>query len=292
MYYPFQKEHSMDRRQFLKHSIGVLAAVPGLYAGHKAKRADDVVELGPARVKLSRLAMGTGTRGGRGSSNQTRQLGLDGLADLYWYGYDNGVTFWDSADSYGSHPHLRHSLKNVKREKVTIMTKTRARTAEEMRSDLDRFRKEINTDYVDIVLLHARTSPNWDEEAKGAMEVLSEAKEKGIIRTHGISCHSIEALRLAARHPWVEVDLARLNPIGSHMDADPAIVLSVLKQMKANGKGIIGMKILGEGDLRFRVDEALRYALSQDVLSCFTIGAESRSELADLIKRIPALERS
>lgn len=232
--------------------------------------------------------MGTGTRGGRNSSNQTRQLGIDGLSDLFWYGYDRGVTFWDSADAYGSHPHLRNSLKNLPREKVTIMTKTRARTAPQMRADLDRFRKEIGADYLDIVLLHARTRPDWDVEAQGAMDVLAEAKQKGIVRTHGISCHSIEALRVAAKHPWVEVDLARLNPIGSHMDADPATVLAVLKEMKANGKGIIGMKILGEGDLRNRVDESLRYALAQDVLDCFTIGAESRAELAGLIRRIEA----
>jgi predicted aldo/keto reductase-like oxidoreductase len=274
----------MLRRTFI-HSLAAAAAVP-LRASGSRKHANDVVALGPAKVKLSRLAMGTGTRGGRASSNQTRQLGIDGLSDLFWYGYDNGLTFWDSADSYGSHPHVRHALSKVKREKVTIMTKTRARTADEMKTDLERFRKEINTDYLDIVLLHARTSPRWDEEARGAMDVLSEAKEKGLVRTHGISCHSIEALRVAARHPWVEVDLARLNPIGSHMDADPATVVSVLKEMKANGKGIIGMKILGEGDLRNRVDEALRFALAQDVLDCFTIGSENRNELADLIKRI------
>jgi len=118
------------------------------------------------------------------------------------------------------------------------------------------------------------------------MEVLSEAKEKGIIRAHGCSCHSIEALRAAAKSPWVEVDLVRINPIGSHMDADPDTVVSVIKQMKASGKGIVGMKILGQGDLRTRQSEALKYALSLNLLDGFTIGAESKAEQDNLIERV------
>jgi aryl-alcohol dehydrogenase-like predicted oxidoreductase len=120
------------------------------------------------------------------------------------------------------------------------------------------------------------------------MDVFSEAKEKGIIRAHGCSCHSIEALRAAAKSPWVEVDLVRINPIGSHMDADPDTVVGVLREMKAAGKGIVGMKILGQGDLRNRQDEALKYALSLGVLDAFTIGAESKTEQEDLVRRIAA----
>src|SRR5205085_11404214 len=104
----------------------------------------------------------------------------------------------------------------------------------------------------------------------------------------GCSCHSIEALRAAAKSPWVEIDLARINPIGSHMDAAPQEVVSVLKEMKASGKGIIGMKILGQGDLRSRVDDAIRYALAVGVVDAFTIGAESKREQEDLIRRVAA----
>jgi predicted aldo/keto reductase-like oxidoreductase len=136
--------------------------------------------------------------------------------------------------------------------------------------------------------MHCLTEGDWTERYKGVMDVLSEAKQKGIIRAHGCSCHSIEALRAAAASPWVEVDLARINPIGSHMDADPATVIGVLKQMKASGKGIVGMKILGQGDMRNRQDDALKYALSLGVLNAFTIGAENRGEQEDLIRRIAA----
>ncbi len=285
----------MNRRDFLSRSAAV-AGVAALhrfpyqmYAAATKKYATDRILLGPMKVPVTRLAMGTGTNGVGGSSNQTRQLGLGGLADLLKAAYDNGVTFWDSADQYGTHPHLRESLKRgVPREKVTILTKTHASTEKEMRADLDRFRRELGTDYIDILLLHFMTDGDWPERKKGAMAVISGAREKGIVKTHGTSCHTLEALRAAAASPWVQVDLARINPAKIAMDSDPATVLGVLRQMKQSGKGVIGMKILGAGGLRNRVDEALQFALAQDAVDCFTIGSESRTDFENLTKRIPA----
>jgi 1-deoxyxylulose-5-phosphate synthase len=136
--------------------------------------------------------------------------------------------------------------------------------------------------------MHCLTEGDWPQRYAGVMDVLSEAKQKGIIRAHGCSCHSIEALRAAAKSPWVDIDLARINPIGAYMDADPPTVVSVLREMKAAGKALVGMKILGQGELRTRQDEAIRYALSLGVLDAFTIGAESKAEQEDLIRRIAA----
>jgi 1-deoxyxylulose-5-phosphate synthase len=249
--------------------------------------ASDTVELGETGIRTSRLAMGTGTVGSGHHSNQTA-LGVNGLSALLLNGYDNGLRFFDSADAYGSHPHVAEALKSVPRDKVTVLTKTFSRDPKSARADLDRFRRELGVDYIDICLMHCLTEGDWTERFKGVMDVLSEAKGKGIIRAHGCSCHSIEALRAAAKSPWVEVDLARINPIGSHMDASPGEVVGVLHEMKANGKAVIGMKILGQGDLRGRVDDAIRYALSLGVLDAVTIGAESKSEQDDLIRRVAA----
>lgn len=286
----------MKRREFLTTTscaagaawLGCTKAGPlwSLPLPQKFSAADTVI-LGNTGIRTSRLAMGTGTVGTGHHSHQT-DLGVKGLSDLLLNGYDHGLRFFDSADSYGSHPHVAETLKHVPRDKVTILTKSWARDANTMRADLDRFRKELGTDYIDVFLMHCLTDGDWTQRYRGVMDVLSEAKQKGIIRAHGCSCHSIEALRAAAASPWVEVDLARINPIGSHMDADPATVISVLKQMKAAGKGVIGMKILGQGDLRNRQDEALRYALSLGVLDAFTIGAETRAEQEDLVRRIAA----
>jgi aryl-alcohol dehydrogenase-like predicted oxidoreductase len=298
----------MDRRRFLlAGSAGVAGAWitgttlgPKLFGAHTFGRsfpalppltqkvaAFDTVVLGNTGIRTSRLAMGTGTVGSGHHSNQTA-LGLKGLSDLLLNGYDHGLRFFDSADAYGSHPHVAEALKHVPRDKVTVLTKTWARDPKSAREDLDRFRRELGIDYIDVCLMHCLTEGDWTERYKGVMEVLSEAKQKGVIRAHGVSCHSIEALRAAAKSPWVEVDLARINPIGSHMDASPQEVVSVLREMKSAGKAVIGMKILGQGDLRGRVDDALRYALSLGVLDAFTIGAESKSEQEDLIRRVAA----
>lgn len=247
--------------------------------------ASDTVVLGKTGIKTSRLAMGTGTVGVEHHSHQTA-LGVKGLSDLLLNGYDHGLRFFDAADSYGSHPHVAEALKHVKRDQVTVLTKSWARDAAGMRADLDRFRKELGTDYLDVCLMHCVTEADWTDRFRGAMDTLSEAKQKGIIRTHGCSCHSIEALRAAAKSPWVEIDLARINPIGAAMDADPATVVGVLKEMKSSGKAIVGMKILGQGAMRTRQDEAIKYALSLNLLDAFTIGAENKQEQEDLIRRI------
>jgi aryl-alcohol dehydrogenase-like predicted oxidoreductase len=288
----------MRRREFMvRAAYGVGAAwlgAKGFEAGAMALpalprkfSATDTVVLGKTGIHTSRLAMGTGTVGSGHHSRQTA-LGVKGLSELLLNGHDHGLRFFDAADSYGSHPHVAEALKHVSRDQVTVLTKTWARDPATARADLDRFRQELGTDYLDICLMHCVTEADWTERYRGVMDVLSEAKEKGIIRAHGCSCHSIEALRAAAKSPWVEVDLARVNPIGSHMDAEPETVVSVLREMRSAGKGIIGMKILGQGDMRNRQDEAIHYALSLGVLDAFTIGAESKAEQEDLMQRIAA----
>jgi predicted aldo/keto reductase-like oxidoreductase len=186
----------MKRRDFLvTGATGAIALhnLPHPLSGAVKKEASDRIILGPRKVSVSRLGMGTGTNGVNGASNQTRKLGVKGVADMYKFGYDNGVTFWDSADQYGSHPHLREALKYVKRENVTILTKTNATTAAGMKSDIDRFRRELNTDYIDILLLHCMVDDDWPEKKKAAMDVITEAQAKGIVHTKGTSCHSLGA---------------------------------------------------------------------------------------------------
>lgn len=286
----------MRRRDFIRSTSyglgaawlggGTLAGAAFLSAPLPRKfTAADTVTLGNTGIKTSRLAMGTGTVGIGHHSNQTA-LGVAGLSALLLNGYEQGLRFFDAADAYGSHPHVAEALKHVPRNKVTVLTKTWSRDAASARADLDRFRKELGTDYLDVCLMHCVTEGDWTERYRGVMDVFSEAKQKGIIRSHGCSCHSIEALRAAAKSPWVEIDLVRINPIGSHMDADPETVVSVLRELRGAGKGIVGMKILGQGDLSGRQDEALKYALSLDLLDAFTIGAESKKQQDDLIRRI------
>lgn len=258
-----------------------------MLAGDKKLYPYDQVPLGDTGITMSRMAMGTGTSGFGGSSNQTRQLGIKGLSDLLRAAYDEGINFWETADQYGSHPHLREAFKKVEREKVVVLTKTNSKTYKDVKSDLERFKRELGTDYFDIILLHAVTDPNWNENMKGAMEALSEAKEEGTIRAHGISCHSIGALQTAADEPWVEVDLARYNPGGVAMDADVPTVRKVLARMKDNGKAIINMKVYGAGRLADKKDECLEFYTGTSFMDSFTLGVESYEQLKDIQKRLP-----
>jgi 1-deoxyxylulose-5-phosphate synthase len=289
----------MLRRDFLRRSASGLAATWVASKAHAAGlaipavsgkyRAHDDVVLGRTGIRTSRLAMGTGTIGGGGESNQTR-LGTNPFVTMLLDGYhENGLRFFDTADSYGSHPYVAAAIKQLPRDKVTVLTKTDHRDPKEVRDDLDRFRRELGTDYIDILLIHCTTEADWTTRYRGVMDVLSEAKQKGIIRAHGVSCHSIEALRAAAAaSDWVDIDLVRLNPVGAHMDADADTVIGVVKQMRKAGTGIVGMKILGQGAMRDRPSEAVRFALGSGVLDAFTIGAESRHEQDDLTHRIAA----
>ncbi|MGB2867132.1 MAG: aldo/keto reductase [Bacteroidota bacterium] len=284
----------MKRREFFKQAAFTASALamtpwPSVSSVSGKKYANDVVTLGKTGIKVSRLAMGTGTNGFGRRSDQTDRLGVKGLSGLLLAAYDEGVNFWDSADQYGTHPHLKEALKTASRNNVVILTKTHATSARAMKADLDRFRKELGTDYIDIVLLHMMTDSDWPEQMEGVMEVLAKAREEGVVRAHGVSCHTLRALKAAADCDWVQVDLARINPAGISMDADVSTVAGVLNTMHSKGKGVIGMKILGVGRLRNRIDECLRYTLDLGSIDAFTIGQENVDEMKDLVKRIGGL---
>ena len=180
----------------------------------------ETVELGLTGISTSRLCFGTGTHGWSHRSNQG-DLGIKPLSRLLRFAYDRGITFWDTADMYGTHPHVAAALKQIDRETVTITSKTVSRTAEEVRADVERFLGELETDYIDIMLLHCLTDPQWADNLAGPMDVLSEYKERGILRAVGCSCHDFDALCAASQSDWVEVNLVRINPEGHAMCASP-----------------------------------------------------------------------
>jgi aryl-alcohol dehydrogenase-like predicted oxidoreductase len=251
------------------------------------KSPSDKVTLGKTGIQVSLVGMGTGSVGSGQASNQTR-LGIKGFARVVRHALDQGVCFFDVADQYGSHVYLREALKGVPRENYVIQTKTHATNFADAKSHLERYRLELGVDYMDIVLLHCMQKSGWQRPHEGAMEYLRKAKEEKIIRAHGTSCHGMDPLRTSAKEPFVEVDLARINPEGLIMDdKKPDEVASVLEEMHAAGKGIVGMKILGEGKINTpeRKDASLRYVLGLGTVNAFIIGFQSTEEVDDLLKR-------
>jgi aryl-alcohol dehydrogenase-like predicted oxidoreductase len=301
------------RREFLKQSVVGVGSM--ILAGRVGRCLDvppsprqsvpfdpyEKVPLGKVSLMMSRVCMGTGVHGGNRESNQTR-MGKEKFMTLLNEGFDRGIRVFDLADLYGTHPYLIPALKSIPRDKYVIVSKIWFRPGgipEEERPDADvvvhRFLKEIGTDYIDLVLLHCVTTPNWNKELTKQMEIMATLKQKGTIRAHGVSCHSIEALEAAADEPWVDSVHARINPYGMSMDGPPEKVVPVLQKLHKAGKGVVGMKIIGEGKLRNddeRRDESVRFALSLGCVDILNVGFEKVSEMDDLAARVRKVKRT
>lgn len=239
----------------------------------------DYVKFGTTGLVVSRLGIGTGTHGWAHRSEQT-DLGIDGLADLLEQGYELGINFWDAADQYGSHPHVAEALRRVGRDNVVIATKTTSRRKNQVQRDVDRFLEELDTDVVDIVLLHALSAANWPKRYAGAMKALSQAQAAGKVRAVGFSCHGLGALRTAVQTDWAEVILVRINHAGTNMDGEPAEVVPIVAQLHAAGKAVYGMKVLGCGRLK-DVEQACRWVLDLGTVHALSIGTSSSRELRE-----------
>ena len=289
----------ISRRTFLKQSLAggtAFSISAGRLFGYdlssqKTAKIGQVV-LGKSGVKVSRLAFGTGTRGWKFKSDQT-DLGDKGFIDLALHAIDSGITFIDMADIYGSHGNIKQLLQHIPREKLVIMSKiwTQANdwlTPQSPSETFDRFRKEAGTDYFDIILVHCQTSPDWINEQKELRDFLSQAKEKGMIRAHGVSCHSLDALKTAATSDWVDIVLTRINNVGNRMDDAPEKVMPVIKSAHDNGKGIIGMKIFGCGELVSdeQRESSLQYVWKSNNVDAMTIGYINKTQIDDTIARV------
>ena len=274
---------------------GGLAASPLLGAVITKRTAVDQVALGKTGLKLSRLGIGCGSNSG----NIQRALGHDGFNRLIRYAYDQGITYIDTAQSYQTHEYIREAIKGLPREKLFIQSKMSG-NPEKPLEVLDRFRKELGTDYIDSLLTHCTVTPKWDDERRRVLDAMEEAKDKQIIRAHGVSCHSLPALKRSVEIDWTNVHLVRLNPQGVWMDtpattwnaeSNPAHVPAVVAQMKRmreKGHGIIGMKLIGNGDFTNPADreKAIRFVMQSNLTDAVVIGFKSPAEIDEAILRI------
>ena len=297
----------IKRREFLKQSaLGVGAALLSapLRAAEqtRVKHFDpfEPVTLGRTKLKVSRFCLGTGMRGGNRESNHTR-MGREKFEALIRESHERGTQMFDLADLYGTHPYVIPALKGIKRDKFQIVTKIWWRDGgipEKERPDADvsveRFLREIKTDYIDLVLLHCVVSPKWPEELRKQMDIMAKLKEQGKIRAHGVSVHSLEALEACITEPWVDSVHTRINPYGMSMDGPADKVAPVLKKIHDSGKGVVGMKIVGEGRLRNdpeKRDESLRYVLGLGCVDVLNVGCESIAEVDDMVERVKKVEQ-
>ncbi|GAB6394070.1 MAG: putative aldo-keto reductase [Bacteroidales bacterium] len=258
----------------------------------------DKVEFGETGLTVPRMAMGTGSVGGNKSSNQTR-LGMENFVKLARHAYDKGVRFYDMADSYGSQPFVGEAIKKLPRENIILSTKIwtfpdSQPLQEPVRATIDRCRKEVGSDYYDIIFMHCMQESGWEQTRKRFMDALSQAKQDGIVKAVGVSCHNYDALAEAAISPWADVIMARINPFQTLMDGTPEQIKSILEKARNNGKGIIGMKIFGEGrnvsdDERER---SIKFAFTEGHVHSITLGLESIAQMDDAVSRVARLTKS
>jgi predicted aldo/keto reductase-like oxidoreductase len=291
---------AINRREFLGWSAAIAGAAlvapqSGIAEGAK-RTATDKVPLGKKGLKISRLGIGTGSSGG----DVQRKLGQEGFTKLIRHAYDRGVTFIDTADMYKTHEMVREAIRGIPRESLWIQTKMmwdRPSPPEKPLEVLDRFRKELGVDYVDSLLIHCATKNTWHEDLRRMMDAFDEAQEKKLVRMKGVSCHGLPALTRSTEMDWVEVQLARVNPQGRHVDGafgkweepgDTDKAFKNLKTMHEKGRGILAMKIIGNGDFKGEADreKSIRFAMNCGFVDAIVVGLASPAEVDEAIERM------
>lgn len=293
--------HTLSRRQFIQRTAALASATlvsPALLSGAEAstkRTATDIVPLGKTGLKISRLGFGAGSNSG----NIQRNLGQESFNSLIRYAYDRGVTCIDCAQSYKTFDWIAGAIKGLPREKLFLQSKVGGKP-ENVLAAIDKHRKMFDTDYVDSMLIHCMVKDRWTDEWKRIMDGFDEAKEKKWIRSKGVSCHSLPALQAATAANWTDVHLVRVNPQGHVIDTpaqtwdaksdeshlDP--VMKEIKTMHARGHGVIGMKIIGNGDFTKpeQREKSIRFAMSQPEIHAVVIGFKSRAEIDEAIERM------
>ena len=286
------------RRDFLR--TGLAASVlsttgAGALANKHKRSATDWVTLGKSKVKVTRLAFGTGTTSGRAQ----RELGQDGFTRLVRYAYDRGIRFFETAESYHGMPEmLAIALKGLPRDSYRLMTKYSTPASGDPAPKIDQFRRQLNTEYVDILLLHCLRPPTWATDYESLQDGFSLAQQKGIIAAHGASIHGLPALRTIPGNQWLQVAMIRMNHNGTKMDTpemrdvnQPGNVEEVVahtRKVHAQGMGVISMKLCGEG--RFTAaedrDAAMKFAMNLGCVDSVTIGFKNTAEVDEAIERM------
>ena len=285
-----------SRRNFLKTGLaaGVLAGTGTLPLRAARGSASDMVTLGKSGVKVSRLAFGTGSFSGQ----VQRDLGQEQFTRLVRHAYDNGIRFFETAESYGQmHSMLGIALKGIPRDSYQLMSKVTTRGGIDPQQKFDELRKMANTDYFDIMLLHYQHIATWPADTVRWQDGILEANSKKVIAGHGASVHGLPALRQFPGNKWLQVAMIRMNHKGTKMDAEdfntnglgnvPEVV-SHVKKVRAEGMGVISMKLVGEGAFTNREDRraAMKFAFQNAGVDSVTVGYKSIAEIDEAIENV------
>ncbi len=284
------------RRDFLKTGLatGALAGVGTLPLAAEPMKATDSVLLGGSGVKVTRLAFGTGSNGGQ----VQRNLGQEKFNDLVRYAYDRGIRFFETSDTYyDMHRMLGIALRGIPRESYRLMSKVTT-DGGHPQVRFDELRTQARTEYFDIMLMHVQHTATWPVDSARWQDGIAEAQGKKVILSRGASVHGLPALRQMPGNTWLQVAMIRMNHTGTRMDAEDyeardggsvGEVVAHVKQIKQEGKGVISMKLVGEGtfgseDRR----KAMKFAFRNAGVDCVTVGYKNRNEVDEAIQNLNA----
>jgi predicted aldo/keto reductase-like oxidoreductase len=283
----------ISRRNFLKAGAvaGALAGVGTLHAERETSAS--WVALGKSDVKVTRLALGTGSFGG-----QVQQaLGQQNFTHLVRYAYDRGIRFFETSESYGaSQQMLATALKGIPRESYALMTKVTTSNGVDPQAKLDQLRRNSSTDYFDIMLLHWQHTGSWPQDTRHWQNAILQAEQNKTIRSHGASVHGLPALRQVPKTEWLQVAMIRMNHKGVRMDTEiPDTdelgnvneVVDHVKQARQLGMGVISMKLIGEGVFNHEDRQrAMRYAFKNAGVDAVTVGFKNTMEIDEAIDNL------
>lgn len=248
------------------------------------------VPFGKLGFKVSRLVVGTGSSGNGGDSVQGQQA-IERYSKVLQQAYRQGARFWDTALMYGTHTHLAHALKFCSRHEVVISSKTLSREREQTLSDLDRTLDELETEYIDIFLMHQVDDLEEWEQVQESLQALGVEKRRARVRAVGISTHNIDVLERACVSPQIDTLFTNFNFANEHMDADIKDYRLALQKAYDLGKGIFVHKTLGAGKLVHEYERAVRYNLEQPFLHAVSLGIVDLDQLKTAVESFEHWDR-
>jgi aryl-alcohol dehydrogenase-like predicted oxidoreductase len=285
-----------SRRDFIKTGLaaGALASVGNLSLRADRQTATDLVTLGKTNVKVTRLAFGTGSFGGR----VQRELGQDQFTRLVRHAYDRGIRFFETSESYAEmHKMLGVALQGVPRDSYQLMSKVTTRDGVDPQAKIDELRKLANTEYFDVLLLHFQHTATWPTDTLKWQDGVQEAQSKKVVLVRGASVHGLPALRQVPDSKFLELAMIRMNHKGTRMDAEQfdtegpgnvSEVVTHVKQVRNQGMGVISMKLVGEGTFTNREDRqaAMKFAFKNAGVNAVTVGYKNTAEVDEAIENL------
>jgi aryl-alcohol dehydrogenase-like predicted oxidoreductase len=232
--------------------------VGGMAAGQKQKIPQR--QLGKTGVSVPILAVGGGSAFMAMSDEEEERF--------LWRALELGLTYWDTAHSYGnggSETRMGRVLK-TERKRVFLATKTAARTYDEAMRQVELSLKRLQTDRIDLIQMH-----NWQTnddpvaigKKDGVLTALRKLRDEKVVRFIGLTGHTTpEGMRKVLElYDDIDTVLMPVNP------AQPDFETTIVPIAQKKGVAVLAMKVTGRRSLLGKTEatELLRYAWSAPI---------------------------